>query len=204
MASLQLKSQFLSGDNAQILVKGILVDENSGEPISAEIELRSKDGKKVKTQSNSITGKFEQLLPSGESYTVIVNSEEIIRKEFEFTTETADAFKEQETKWTAVKPRTGVKIFSEDIFQSGSSELSTKGIDKLKQLQMLLRFNRSLFVSIAIGGDDNLKSDRIDRIRREIDKWTREKSRIENVGKSENSVKEVNVIVNKIEEFLGK
>lgn len=198
-------AQFLSGKNSQVLVKGTVKDENTSEPLGVDIEIRSLDGKKIKTQSNIITGVFEQLLPSGESYIVILNSDDILRKEFEFSTEKTDSYKEQEAEWTAIKPLPGSKIFSGEIFSNGNDEITSDGQKKLKEIQMLLRFNRSLYVNFEISGESSLAQKRITTLNNVIGNWTREKSRIELVTNNSNtSAKDIIVKVNKIEEFIKK
>lgn len=203
--NLNSNAQFLSGDNTQILVKGIIIDENSKEPLGVSIEMRTEDGKKIKTQSNSETGLFEQLLPSGVKYTVILNSDDILRKEFEFSTDVAEQYKEQLTEWTAVKPKKGSKVFSGNIFNAGQSEISSEGLMKLKELQMLLRFNRSLYVEFEISGENSLAEKRLSEISRHIESWTREKSRIElKPIENQSGDKDLLVRITKIEEFLSK
>ena len=203
--NLNSNAQFLSGDNTQILVKGIIIDENSKEPLGVSIEMRTEDGKKIKTQSNSETGLFEQLLPSGVKYTVILNSDDILRKEFEFSTDVAEQYKEQLTEWTAVKPKKGSKVFSGNIFNAGKSEISSEGLKKLKELQMLLRFNRSLYVEFEISGENSLAEKRLSEINRHIESWTREKSRIElKPIENQSGDKDLLVRITKIEEFLSK
>jgi hypothetical protein len=203
--NLNTNAQFLSGDNTQILVKGIIVDENTKEPLGVSIEMRSEDGKKIKTQSNSETGLFEQLLPSGVNYTVILNSDDILRKDFEFSTDVAKEYKEQQTEWTVVKPRKGSKVFSGNIFNAGQSEISTEGLKMLKELQMLLRFNRSLYVAFEIKGDSGLAEKRLSEIRSHIENWTREKSRIElKPIENQSGDNDLFVRITKIEEFLSK
>ncbi|MDT3738964.1 MAG: hypothetical protein RO257_05620 [Candidatus Kapabacteria bacterium] len=198
-------SQFLSGKNAQILVKGIIVDENSNEPVSVSIELRTGDGKKIKTQSNSNTGLFEQLLPAGETYNVILTADDILRKEFEFSTDKSSEYKEQKAEWTVVKPKEGSRIFSGEIFKTGGSGISDEGIKKLKELQMLLRFNRSLYVSFELAGESSLVNNRMTELSKFIDEWAREKSRIEIKKSNKDSQnKDIYVYITKIEDFLRK
>ncbi len=198
-------SQFLSGKNSQVLIKGIVRDDNTQEPLGVDIELRSIDGKKLKTKSNILTGLFEQLLPADVIYTVYLNSDDIIRKEFEFKTDTASQFKEQEVEWTAIKPLPGAKIFSGDIFLKDNNQLTPAGESKLNEIQMLLRFNRSLFVVFEVTGDKQLSESRIDVLKKQVETWTREKSRIE--YKSSQVMTGANnfyVKITKVEDFLKK
>lgn len=198
-------AQFLSGENTQILVKGIIIEENTKEPIGVSIELRSEDGKKIKTQSNSETGLFEQLLPSGVKYLVILNSDDVLRKEFEFSTEVADKYKEQVTEWTVVKPNMGSKIFSGNIFNPEQSEISSEGLKNLKELQMLLRFNRTISVVFEITGNQSLAQNRLNVLNNHIENWNREKSRIElKLNTNKSSDKDLLVRITKIEDFLNK
>jgi hypothetical protein len=198
-------TQFLSGKNSQVLVKGIVKDDNTNEPLGVSIELRGSDGKKLKTQSNSLTGLFEQLLPADMTYSVILNSDDIIRKEFEFKTDTATQFKEQEVEWTAIKPLPGAKIFSGAIFINDDSQISDLGESRLQEIQLLLRFNRSLYVVFEVAGDNALYMSRIDVLKNKIESWTREKSRIEyKSSQNKSNSNDLLVKITKIEDFLKK
>lgn len=198
-------SQFLSGKNSQVLIKGIVRDDNTQEPLGVDIELRSIDGKKLKTKSNTLTGLFELLLPADVIYSVFLNSEDIIRKEFEFKTDTASQFKEQDVEWNVIRPLPGAKIFSGDIFLKDNNQLTQVGESKLKEIQMLMRFNRSLFVVFEVTGDKQLSESRIDALKKQVETWTREKSRIE--YKSSQIISGANnfyVKITKVEDFLKK
>lgn len=197
-------SQFLSGKDAQVLVKGKIFEENTLEPLVLSIEFRSQEGKKIKTQSNS-NGEFEQLLPSGSKYLVILNSDSILRKEFNFIVDDSDKFIEQKTEWTAIKPKVGSRIFGGNIFLNSSSNLSEQGIESLKELQMLLRFNRSLYVSFEISNKENLYESRLNFLKNYVESWTREKARIEfNIMGKEQSNNDLNVKITKMSDFLNK
>lgn len=202
-------AQFLSGKNAQVLIKGVTFDENTNQPIGVSIEFKSADGKKIKTQSNINSGLFEQLLPAGENYTVILSSDNILRKEFSFKVDVTDKFKEQKTEWSVLVPVVGAKIFAGNIFKKGTSSISDDGAQKLKELQMLLRFNRSLYVSFNIESEnESLSKDRVNELNTLLDTWMREKTRVElksikKTAKNE-TVKDLYVHITKIEEFLNK
>jgi hypothetical protein len=198
-------SQFLSGKNAQILVKGIIKDDNTQEPFAVNIEFRSADGKKIKTQSNSSTGIFEQLLPAGEKFTAILSGDKIIRKEINLITDNADSYKEQKVEWTVVSPKPGVNLFSGEIFKQDSEKISDVGIETLKEIQMTLRFNRSLHVAFEVNAPNNLANHRIKELEQIVSSWVREKSRIEfkHIDKSQSN-KDLFVKITKIEDFLNK
>lgn len=197
-------SQFLSGKDAQVLLKGVIKDENTNIALAVSIEFRSKEGKKIKTFSSK-DGKFEQLLPSGEEYLVILSSDDIIRKEFNFKIDDVTKFTEQETEWTAIKPDVGARIFYENIFSNGSANIDERGLEKLQELQKLLRFNRSLYVDFNISNLENLANQRISELNKLVDSWTREKARITiKVASNPKQEKDFSVYITKISDFLNK
>jgi len=197
-------SQFLSGKDAQVLLKGVITEENTNQPLAVSIEMRTNDGKKIKTQS-SATGEFEQLLPSGVEYLVILTSDEILRKEFNFKVDVSDKYTEQKTEWKAIKPAVGSKIFGGNIFTNGSTAIHDQGMESLKELQMLLRFNRNLYVDFQVSNQGNLASNRIAELNKLIESWTREKSRISlKVAEKESPNKDFFVYITKLSEFISK
>ena len=63
-----MQSQIISKTKGQILLRGWLLDSETNEPIEADIRIENEEGKSFKISSNSITGKFEQILESGNKY----------------------------------------------------------------------------------------------------------------------------------------
>ncbi len=200
-----MSAQFLSGKNAQILVKGFVKEAETGEYLAVDIEFRTEDKKKIKTKSNLLDGSFEQLLPAGEKFIVILNSDDILRKEFSFTTDEASEYKEQKTEWTAVKPKEGSKVFTGDIFASGKQNLKPEAQNTLKELQMLMRFNRGIHVDFLVSGEKNIVEKRKVELSKIIACWIREKERI-NVITGSNSDKnsDLTVKIRKVEDFLSR
>lgn len=167
-----------------IVVKGIVTDEYTGKPASVEIIFKNGDGTKIKIQSNSITGKFEQVLNSGTEYEVILQNYDIIRKETSLAIEESDSYMEKKVEFTVKKLKPGRVVFDYDLFASNSTELSDAGKLKLKELKSVMRFNRSVKFEFKVSGRDSgsssktLTDGRIQAIKDYIDKWRRAKRRI--------------------------
>jgi len=183
-----------------VLVTGIITEEDSGNPIGVNIEIRDKNGKKIKTQSNSLSGEFQQILNAGEHFTVILYNDNIIRREFKFSTIDTNSYAEQKENWSVFKPVVGSKIFKGNIFIHGSKDFLESAQDVLEEMQMLLRFNRNLIVTFKLSAemnhadkkgkkinktDENLLSERIKILNDYISKWTKERNRIKIDSKSD-------------------
>jgi hypothetical protein len=191
---------FLIGSNSpmyssvQILIKGKIVDELNHKPMGVNIEFRDKNGKKIKCQSNSISGEFEQVFESGQKFSVILNSDEILRKEFKFSVIDTNQYIEQNADWIVIKPVPGATVFKGSVFDDKESQFSTAGLESLEELKMLMRFNRTLHVVFKIYTEEivtvkgkkkttsiniELLNNRVKVLQETISSWTMEKNRIE-------------------------
>lgn len=171
---------------AQILLNGFVFDSQTKKPIGVSIEFKDADGKRIKTQSNSITGEFQQILESNSKYSVVLNSEEILRREIKIKTLDTNQYAEQKIELNVFKPLVGNKIFSGNIFDPNSEKITVEGEQELEELQLLLRFNRNLNVEFKISGDKDLIKSRKDVLTNLIENWKREKSRIKILEGNEN------------------
>jgi len=164
--------------SAQILLHGFIFESQSNKPIGVSIEFKDANGKKIKTQSNSLTGEFQQILESNSKYSVVLNSDDILRREIKLHTVDTNQYAEQKIEFSVFKPIVGNKIFAGNIFNSNSSKISTAGVEQLEELQLLLRFNRNLNVEFKISGNEDLVKTRKEILLNYIENWKREKSRI--------------------------
>ena len=137
---------------------------------------------------------LSRFFESGQKFTVILNSDEILRKEFKFSVIDTNKYAEQQTEWYVIKPVQGATVFQGSIFDDNKSEISSAGVESLEYLQMLLRFNRSLHVVFKIYTEEivtvkgkkkttsinlDLLNNRLKTIENAISSWTMEKNRIE-------------------------
>ncbi len=164
--------------SAQILLHGFIFESQTIKPIGVSIEFKDANGKKIKTQSNSLTGEFQQILESNSKYSVVLNSDDILRREIKLHTVDTNQYAEQKLELNVFKPIVGNKIFAGNIFNSNSSKISTAGEEQLEELQLLLRFNRNLNVEFKISGNEDLVKSRKEILTNYIENWIREKSRI--------------------------
>ncbi len=135
-----------------VIVKGRVTCENTGEPVETELEFRASNGKKIRTKSNSITGNWEQVLPS-DNYKVILHSWNVARKTYDLQVQPSEKYKEIQQNFT-VKRLLPLDIYLQsDLFEPNSADLKTDFTEIANEIKEVLKYNRAveftLFVSAA-------------------------------------------------------
>lgn len=139
-----------------ILVKGKITCETTGEPVGTEIEFRSSNGKKIRTSSNSISGEWSQVLPS-DNYTVILHSWNVARKQFNLDVPASTKYKEINQDFT-VKRLLPNDVFARlQLFEQNSSEQKEDIKDLLDEIKEIMKFNRAVEFTIYVSAADMYK-----------------------------------------------
>lgn len=137
-----------------VLLKGNVTEDKNNEPIGIQIEFRSRDGKKIRTQSNAKYGTYEQLLNAGESYEVVLSSPNIVRKIDSVKLEPSTKFGEQSANFSVTKLAPGVELFGIDAFDKLSATPKTALLDDLEEIKEMLKFNRSISIEFVVTAKD--------------------------------------------------
>ena len=139
---------------APVLIKGHITDEFSGKPLGVSVEFRVKDGEKVKIQSNSIDGSFQQIVNSGDTVEIIFSSKEIVRKSETIAVERYSNYKEIIHDFQVKKLSPGLHLFTILAFNEKSSQLNSTAQNLFNQLQDIMLFNRNVKFEIVINAND--------------------------------------------------
>lgn len=145
----------------QIVVKGILKDELTGVPIEANIEFRTPDGRRFKSKSNSLDGKFEQVFNSGEEVDVILTNYDVVKKTIPFKVIDTIAYTEQKVEFTAKKLQFGSKLFKLNMFEPNSATLNPAFKTYLDSLKDFMMFNRNFKINISVNSHDTYSKEKI-------------------------------------------
>lgn len=136
-----------------LVVKGKVTDEFSGKPVSCTIEFRTHDGKKIKV--NSMTdGSYQQVLSSGQTVDVYLYNWDVLREKVSYTVPDKEEYQEIEKNFTAKKLEKGNLIYKEDFFGKSSSSLNSGTDQFLKDLNTIMRFNRSVSFDLYVNAHD--------------------------------------------------
>lgn len=148
-------SQILNNKGTQVILKGKVTDEYTGEPVSVNIEFRGPNDKKIRIVSNSKDGSYQQVLTAGEEYEVIFTNYDIIRKKEKLILEDFGEYKEITKNFTVKRLVPGKKVYEIQAFDVGSDKLNQIALNLLEELQEFMKFNRGVTFDIFVTGDNH-------------------------------------------------
>lgn len=176
----------------QVMVKGKVVEVNTKQPMSIEIEFEPSTGRKFVVKSLEGTGKFDQLFQSGTKYNVTFSGNNVYREEIEFTPKgkSGEGYSEINHTFEVKGLNPGVVVENLDLFSAGSADLTAAGKAALKKMKISMRFNRNAsFIFHVNAADKTLAENRMNTLKDYISDWRRLLERIEfQTGTSGNSL----------------
>lgn len=142
------------------VVKGVILDALTNNPIAAEIEVVDNDKNEIvfSNISNSKTGRFLVSLPSGKNYGLAVKAEGYLFHSENFNIPGATAYQEIEKEIRLNNIKKDVKIVLRNVFfDQGKSILKPESYPELNRLANVMRDVPTLVIEIS-GHTDNTGS----------------------------------------------
>lgn len=142
------------------LLKGIIIDEKTKEPVLATIELYDNDKNELLAtfQSNSKTGRYLVSLPSGKNYGIAVKADKYLFHSENFNLPDSAKYQEIEKEIGLKKMEVGQRIVLRNIFfDFNKSTLRPESNVELENLINLLKENPNMKIEIS-GHTDNVGS----------------------------------------------
>ncbi|WP_462280711.1 OmpA family protein [Salinivirga cyanobacteriivorans] len=142
------------------VVKGVVKDAITNEPIKANIEVVDNDKDEIvfNNVSNSKTGRFLVTLPSGKNYGLAVKAENYLFHSENFNIPKATAYQEIEKEILLNNVKKDVKIVLKNVFfDQGKAVLRPTSYPELNRLAKLLKDVPTLKIEIS-GHTDNTGS----------------------------------------------
>lgn len=144
------------------LLKGIVLDEETKEPVKAALELVDNESGKVLAEfvSNSKTGRYLVSLPAGRNYGIAVKAEAYLFHSENFNIPDKDTYREVEKNILLKKIKIGKSIVLNNVFFDFDvgDEVKKESEPELNRVVKLLNTNPDLKVEIS-GHTDNIGSD---------------------------------------------
>ena len=191
-----------------VIVKGKVLDQYTNKPINVAMMFTAKDGKKIKITPNILSGEYQQVLNSGEEYEVTFINYDIIREKHVLRLEHSDKYLEIKQDYFPKRMTAGLEIFSENIFEKNSANLTPSGTELLEQIVQAMKYSRGAKLKFNISAKDADKpanaKDLLDKRLNALTSYAgiqAVKSRISIVPEN-NSAKNVSIIVTEINDPL--
>lgn len=158
LTTITLFSQIMNKNSTQrILIGNVVTDE--GKSIDCEIEITNPAGKRFVVKT--VNGSFEQVLDAETKYTFTFVGDDILREEQEVTVAKPDKdFTKAEKTFKVLKLAKGKTLRKFDLFEDGTANLKANTKKAIKEMKMLLRFNRSIKVNFICTGAGDLAAQR--------------------------------------------
>lgn len=181
-----LSSQFLNNSNVQLILKGKVIDEYTGNPVGAVIEFRTNTGKKFKIKSDSVSGNYQQVFQSGENVEVIIYDWDVVRTKFTVQLPDTNKYAEIEQNFAVKHLREGLIAYKYNCFERGNANLTPSCKDNLLGLDEVLRFNRNVKFEIQVTAFDTyVKTKRFEKVQKVVTDKKKKKTIVEEIEKIE-------------------
>lgn len=151
----QFSSSQISNKSAQVLVRGTITDLIDNSPMQVEVRFEDPSGKFFKINSNSLTGKFEQILASNTQYKVRLFANNIFPTEFILTTPDVKKYTEIEQNYSVIRLDAGRTALVYDLFADNKSDFIQDYAKIIDEVNLKMRFNRNVKIKIEVNGLDS-------------------------------------------------
>lgn len=193
-----------------VLIKGKVLDEFTNKPVDVSMTIKTSDGKKIKIVPNSTTGEYQQVVNSGENYEITFFNFDVAREIQNINVENADKYTEFKFDFKVKKLADGLEVFSKNIFEPNSAELSSEGKKFLEELQTVLKFNRGAKFTLYLnkhGVTDKKTIDAVQKSRHTflantISSWKAVSGRIKVEMSSQENASDIKIKVDEIKDPL--
>ncbi|MCS7177170.1 MAG: hypothetical protein NZ960_06090 [Candidatus Kapabacteria bacterium] len=133
------------------LLRGTVVDRQTGTPVGTEFEVRDANGKLVQQgRSDSRRGTFELVLTPGQRYLISFRGYNVLRQTDTVDVPPSDQYTELSQTFRVQVLRPGMELLRIHAFDPGSTTLRPSAHAALNELKELLNRNRSLRVNVHI------------------------------------------------------
>lgn len=157
----------------QVFLSGIVTDINSGVPLKCDIKITNGD-KKTSIFSDSLTGKYNQLVKAGINYTFTFYTWNIYRTKKQVSFPTNAQYREESMDFQVLLLKPGVVVENYNFFEGNSTTLSDDAKAKLKKFKTQMRFHRKtkwkLYISAKdAGGSKEIANKRLIEIKNHVE-----------------------------------
>ncbi len=138
-----------------VLMNGKLTEKSTGKPIAAKIKFFDKSGKEHSSNSNSNDGAFQQVLPAGNEFTVVVVGWIVSPEKRKFVIQDYSEYTEFEKDFDLVEIKPGITLNTAKLFEKNSSGINSESDDFFKYLKLMSKNQNGVIFEAAINSADS-------------------------------------------------
>jgi hypothetical protein len=125
-----------------MLIKGTVIDKSTKQPLELEIHLNGTAEKKYRINSN-VDGTYSSGIEGGDTYTISIKGYSIPESERSIKIPKTEAYKEYNRDLHITKFVSGMELYSENLFKSGTTILLPSAEATLKSIRDDLGFHNA-------------------------------------------------------------
>lgn len=138
-----------------VLMNGKLTEKSTGKPIAAKIKFYDKSGKEHSSNSNSNDGVFQQVLPPGNEYTVVVVGWIVSPEKRKLIIQDYKEYTEFSSDFELVEIKPGLTLTSAKIFEKNGSNINAESDEFFKYLKYIGSSHKGVIFEVAINSADS-------------------------------------------------
>lgn len=147
-------------DNPVVLISGTISKFDDGKPISSKVKFINSQGVVFEAKSNSDDGSYQQVLPVGEQYSLIVEGYLQSDHEFVLNLKNINMYSEMSRDIKVIALREGLELVSIDAFVDNDSKTHDSIKIYMNYLKHILTHQKGLHLELVVNSSDSYFKDK--------------------------------------------
>ncbi|MBS4001569.1 MAG: hypothetical protein KGZ71_13920 [Desulfobulbaceae bacterium] len=152
--------QGISKDKQVVLISGIVKNIEDERIISTKIKFINSDGVVFEAKSNSVDGAYQQVLPVGEQYSIILEGFLLLDHAVLLNLKNVSKYSEMSRDLNVLKLTEGLELLKIDAFNDNDSETHDSLLTYIKFIKHLLSHQKGLHIDLVINSSDSYFKDK--------------------------------------------
>ena len=144
-----------SNTGVVILINGKIINTENGKPIAAKVKFIDENGKVHSSSSNSNDGVFQQVLPSGFTYSVFIQGWLTNKELSKIVVPKYSEYAELGYEFRVTELKKGLIISATNFFEKNSDVIKPDAIETLKSIKGLNSTQSGLVFEATINSGDS-------------------------------------------------
>jgi hypothetical protein len=152
--------QGISKDKQIVLISGIVKNIADGSIISTKVKFINSEGVVFEAKSNSVDGAYQQVLPVGEQYSIILEGFLLIDHDVLLNLKNIKKYSEMSRDLNVIKLTEGFELLKIDAFVDNDSKIHDSLYTYMNFLKHLLSHQKGLHIDLIINTGDSYFKDK--------------------------------------------
>jgi hypothetical protein len=150
----------ISNDKSVVLVSGIVKNVEDGSIITTKVKFINSEGLVFEAKSNSTDGSYQQVLPVGEQYSIIIDGYLLTDHAVLLNLQNVTKYHEMTRNLDVIKLTAGLELLKIDAFVDNDSKTHDSLHTYINFLKHILTHQKGLHIDLVINTGDSYFKDK--------------------------------------------